>query len=49
MVLGHETSGVVAGIGDNVKGFNVGDKVAMEPGLPCKGCEQCKVVESSWF
>ena len=43
MVLGHETSGVVAEVGHGVKGFQVGDRVAMEPGLPCKGCELCKV------
>ncbi|CAD6195067.1 unnamed protein product [Caenorhabditis auriculariae] len=42
MVVGHETSGVVAGVGSEVKDFQVGDRIAMEPGLPCKGCEHCK-------
>ncbi|KAK5973753.1 Sorbitol dehydrogenase [Trichostrongylus colubriformis] len=32
MVLGHETSGTVAGVGSHVKGFVVGDRVAIEPG-----------------
>ncbi|VDO31271.1 unnamed protein product [Heligmosomoides polygyrus] len=43
MVLGHETSGTVAGMGSNVKGFVVGDRVAIEPGLPCRRCSHCKV------
>lgn len=34
MVLGHESSGVVALIGDNVKTLKVGDRVALEPGFP---------------
>ncbi|CAA94842.1 Sorbitol dehydrogenase [Caenorhabditis elegans] len=43
MVLGHESSGVVSEIGSEVKGFKVGDRIAMEPGLPCKLCEHCKI------
>ncbi|VDP45222.1 unnamed protein product [Heligmosomoides polygyrus] len=42
MILGHETSGTVAGMGVNVKGFAVGDRVAIEPGVPCRRCMQCK-------
>ncbi|KAE9415984.1 hypothetical protein Angca_007603, partial [Angiostrongylus cantonensis] len=42
MVLGHETSGTVVGLGSGVKGFKVGDRIALEPGIPCRGCEQCK-------
>ncbi|KIH46117.1 putative L-iditol 2-dehydrogenase [Ancylostoma duodenale] len=42
-VLGHETCGTVAGVGANVKGFSVGDRIAIEPGIPCRGCEHCKV------
>ncbi|RCN49261.1 GroES-like protein [Ancylostoma caninum] len=43
MVLGHETCGTVAGLGGDVKGFSVGDRIAIEPGIPCRGCEYCKV------
>ena len=43
MVLGHESSGIVAGIGPGVEGFKVGDRIAIEPGLPCKSCQICKV------
>ncbi|MGK5067019.1 NAD(P)-dependent alcohol dehydrogenase [Janthinobacterium sp. RT4P48] len=34
MVLGHEASGVVAEVGDEVTHLKVGDRVCMEPGVP---------------
>ena len=34
MILGHEASGVVTEVGQDVEGFAVGDRVAMEPGVP---------------
>lgn len=34
MVLCHEASGVVIEVGSNVKGFKIGDRVCMEPGVP---------------
>lgn len=34
MILGHEASGTVLEVGPRVKGFQVGDRVAMEPGIP---------------
>ncbi|EPB77995.1 GroES-like protein [Ancylostoma ceylanicum] len=43
MVLGHETCGTVAGVGAHVKGFSVGDRIAIEPGIPCRECEYCKI------
>ena len=41
-VLGHECSGTVVEIGDDVKHLKVGDKVALEPGKTCGKCEFCK-------
>lgn len=41
-VLGHESAGVVAKVGDGVKRVKVGDEVAMEPGIPCRFCDRCK-------
>lgn len=43
MIIGHEASGIVAKIGKNVKNLAVGDRVAIEPGIPCRICEFCKV------
>ncbi|KAL5487813.1 hypothetical protein ACEPAI_5921 [Sanghuangporus weigelae] len=42
MVLGHESSGIVAKVGPKVKHLKPGDKVAMEPGATCRTCEACK-------
>ena len=42
MILGHETGGEVVEVGDKVKSLQVGDKVALEPGVPCRKCEFCK-------
>ena len=41
MILGHEIAGVIEKCGPDVKGFNVGDRVAIEPLIPCKKCEAC--------
>jgi len=42
MVLGHEASGVVVAVGSSVTHLVVGDRVAVEPGLPCMSCEFCR-------
>lgn len=42
MIIGHEASGIVAKVGADVKNLKVGDRVAMEPGVPCRVCEHCK-------
>lgn len=41
MVLGHESAGVVAQAGEGVTSLKVGDRVAIEPGYPCRRCEHC--------
>jgi L-iditol 2-dehydrogenase len=41
IVLGHESAGIIESIGKNVKGLNPGDKVAIEPGVPCGKCGYC--------
>ena len=41
-ILGHECAGMVVKTGDSVKQFSVGDRVALEPGIPCGECEFCK-------
>jgi L-iditol 2-dehydrogenase len=42
LTLGHESSGVVTAVGSNVTSLTVGDRVALEVGLPCEQCELCK-------
>jgi len=42
MVLGHEAAGIVEKCGSNVTSLQVGDKVAIEPGVPCRLCNFCK-------
>lgn len=43
MIIGHEASGVVRKIGKDVKNLQVNDRVAIEPGVSCRQCKQCKV------
>lgn len=42
MIIGHESAGIVAKIGSNVKNLKVGDRVAIEPGVSCRVCKFCK-------
>jgi L-iditol 2-dehydrogenase len=42
MVLGHEASGVVVATGSAASRHRVGARVALEPGVPCGSCEQCR-------
>lgn len=42
IILGHELAGDVVQIGASVEGIQVGDRVAVEPGIPCDRCEYCK-------
>lgn len=42
MVLGHEASGTVIETGDGVEHLKKGDRVAVEPGVPCRICDYCK-------
>lgn len=41
VILGHECAGVVVEVGRNVRGFQPGDQVAVEPGVPCMQCPDC--------
>ncbi len=42
LVLGHEPSGVIVEAGSMVTDLKVGDRVAIEPGVPCGECEECR-------
>jgi L-iditol 2-dehydrogenase len=40
--VGHEGAGEVVEVGPAVKQVKVGDRVAIEPAMPCWDCDQCK-------
>ncbi|MFI6041522.1 NAD(P)-dependent alcohol dehydrogenase [Nocardia sp. NPDC051321] len=42
LVLGHEASGVVIGLGANARRHAVGQRVSLEPGVPDFTCGQCR-------
>lgn len=41
IILGHEAAGVVTAVGSDVTQVSVGDRVAIEPGTPCRDCRDC--------
>lgn len=41
MTLGHEFSGYIDQLGEGVKGWSVGELVAISPSRPCGNCEYC--------
>lgn len=41
LVLGHEASGRIVAVGDAVDASRIGERVALEPGVPCRECAQC--------
>jgi L-iditol 2-dehydrogenase len=42
LVLGHESAGRIVAVGDRVTRHAVGDRVTLEPGLPCGRCRECR-------
>jgi len=42
LVLGHEAAGVVRKLGPGVSRLRVGQRVALEPGVPCRRCRACR-------
>lgn len=45
LILGHESAGEVAAVGEGVTGFEPGDEVTLEPGIPCGECARCRAGE----
>ncbi|MGC1371410.1 MAG: zinc-dependent dehydrogenase [Candidatus Sulfotelmatobacter sp.] len=41
-IFGHETSGVVAAVGEGVSKFRVGDRVVVFHHIPCRQCYYCR-------
>jgi L-iditol 2-dehydrogenase len=42
LVLGHEVSGVIVDRGSRAAKHPVGQRVALEPGVPCGRCSECR-------
>ena len=42
LVMGHEASGTVHTVGSAVTTVQAGDRVALEPGFPCRRCARCR-------
>ena len=42
MAVGHEFAGVIAGVGDEVTGLGVGDRVSAEGHITCGHCRNCR-------
>lgn len=46
-VMGHEAFGHVEAVGDGVPRERIGERVVIEPNLPCRQCEPCRSGRSS--
>ena len=42
-VIGHEFAGEVVQVGSGVTAFRTGDRVCMDPVIPCRACAYCRV------
>ncbi|RFT10178.1 threonine dehydrogenase [Providencia rettgeri] len=42
-VIGHEFSGEIVEVGENVTDLNVGDAIAIDPVVPCRSCVYCRI------
>jgi L-iditol 2-dehydrogenase len=40
-ILGHESAGTILAVHPSVKDLQPGDRVAIEPNIPCHACEPC--------
>ena len=49
LIPGHEFSGTIAEVGENVRGFKTGDRVVAEPNIVCGTCYFCRMSERNFF
>lgn len=42
LILGHESAGVIVGVGDKVTKRTTGERVTLEPGVPDMVCHECR-------
>lgn len=41
-IIGHEFSGEIVEVGLGVRGFAIGDRISVEPVIPCHNCAYCQ-------
>lgn len=41
LIIGHEPAGIITGIGKNVSTLKEGQRVAVDPAIPCHRCRAC--------
>jgi L-iditol 2-dehydrogenase len=41
-VFGHETAGTIVRVGARLRGFSVGERVALHHHVPCRSCHACR-------
>lgn len=41
-IFGHETAGVIVQVGSRLRGFKVGERVALHHHVPCMRCHMCR-------
>ncbi len=46
-VLGADGAGRIESLGEEVRGFRIGDPVVIDPGMSCGACELCRAGEQS--
>ncbi len=42
-IIGHEFAGTVEAVGDDVLAFSIGDRIVVDPVLPCGRCYPCRI------
>ena len=42
LILGHESAGMIMAVGEGVSNSRIGERVAIEPGIPDGTCQQCR-------
>jgi L-idonate 5-dehydrogenase len=45
MILGHEIAGTVETVGDGVTTVRPGDRIVVNPSLPCRSCRYCQLAD----
>lgn len=48
LVLGHEFSGVIEELGSDVDGLKIGQRVTVNPVMPCRNCQYCGSGQSEY-